>query len=401
MDFLLKVFPFSTWLMLVSVYLLAWLLLGVISKDMKIKKISLNSFVYHLLIIGGFFMILPFYWMIATSFKDYTEATAFPPTFLPREQKSFYKDNNNETEVIVLKEKKSSPGKVAVILASDFPKAEFDKLPSYKKLSARSVDWIEQVGLKDKIKIYNSEEVYQRKVISLKLDNFRDAWMAPKSVEYGNPPRPLTFGRYFYVSIFTGLLSTVGTLLTAALAAYAFAKMNFIGKGSFFYIILATMMVPGQVLLIPDYVILQNLGWLDRMHSLIIPWLASVFCIFLMRQFFMTIPNDLWDAAQIDGSGRFMYLWRVMIPLSKPVMITSGIFSFLGNWNSLLWPLIVTSKPEMRTLMVGLQMFNQEAGSDFHLLMAASTVAIMPIVVMFFFLQRFFIEGIARSGLKS
>jgi multiple sugar transport system permease protein len=119
-----------------------------------------------------------------------------------------------------------------------------------------------------------------------------------------------------------------------------------------------------------------------------------------MRQFFMTIPDDLWDAAQIDGSGRFRYLWTVVAPLSKPVFITSAIFTFLANWNSLFWPLIMTTSPEMRTLMVGLQTFNSEAGDDFHLLMAASSLAIVPIVIIFFFLQRYFIQGIARTGLK-
>lgn len=278
-----------------------------------------NLLIYHILIIGGIVMMLPFYWMVITSFKSYEEAVAFPPSWFPT---------------------KFQP------------------------------------------------------------ENFTSAWFAPKGIVYGTPPRSLTFGRYFYVSIVTGFSTTAGVLLTSALAAFAFAKMRFFGRGLFFYILLATMMVPGQVLLIPDFIILQYLRWLDKFEALIIPWLASVFCIFLMRQFFITIPDDLWDAAQIDGSGRFRFLWMVIIPLSKPVMITCGIFTFLTSWNSLLWPLIVTNRPEMRTLMVGLQNFVQEAGSDYHLLMAASTMAVLPIVVLFFLLQRFFIAGIARTGLK-
>jgi multiple sugar transport system permease protein len=193
----------------------------------------------------------------------------------------------------------------------------------------------------------------------------------------------------------------VGTLVTSILAAYAFAKMQFIGKNAFFYLVLATLMVPGQVLIIPDYIILARLQWLDTYKALVVPWLASVFSIFLMRQFFITLPADLWDAAQIDGAGRWRFLWLVIIPLSKPILITSGIFNFIATWNSLLWPLVVTSAPEMRTLMVGLQVFNNDAGSEFHLLMAASTFCIMPVVAAFFLLQRFFIEGVARSGLKS
>lgn len=282
-------------------------------------QLAKNVIIYNVLLIGGFFMVLPFYWMIITSFKGYEEALSFPPVWFPSK---------------------------------------------------------------------------------FHFENFKLAWLWPSGTLYGDPPRPLTFGRYFYVSIVTGVLSTGGTLITSALAAYAFAKMRFIGRGLFFYIVLATMMVPGQVLLIPNFVILQYLHWLDTFKALIVPWLASVFCIFLMRQFFITIPDDLWDAAQIDGAGRFRFLWMVIIPLSKPVMITSGIFTFLMSWNSLLWPLIVTNRPEMRTLMVGLQNFNQDAGSDYHLLMAASTMAVLPVVILFFLLQRFFIAGIARTGLK-
>ena len=160
------------------------------------------------------------------------------------------------------------------------------------------------------------------------------------------------------------------------------------------------MMVPGQVLLIPDYIILAHLGWLDTYKALVVPWLAGVFSIFLLRQFFMTLPDDLWDAAQIDGAGRWLFLWRVAVPLSVPVLITTGIFTFVATWNSLLWPLVVTSRPEMRTLMVGLQVFTNEAGGEIHLLMAASTFCILPVLALFFVFQRFFIEGIARSGLK-
>jgi multiple sugar transport system permease protein len=224
----------------------------------------------------------------------------------------------------------------------------------------------------------------------VRWSNYPEAWNRPE----------VGFGRYYWVSTYTTVLTTVGTLFTSVLAAYAFARMQFIGKGLFFYMVLATLMVPGQVLIIPDYIILAKLQWLDTYKALVVPWLASVFSIFLMRQFFMTLPDDLWDAAQIDGAGRWRFLWHVMVPLSVPILITTGIFSFIATWNSLLWPLVVTSRPEMRTLMVGLQVFTNETGGEFHLLMAASAFCILPVVAAFFVLQRFFIEGIARSGLK-
>jgi multiple sugar transport system permease protein len=306
-------------LLFLFIILVYEVVLAVYSVARNSTRLFRAHFKYQVLLVGALIMMLPFYWMVSSSFKTFSEAVAMPPTWFPHR---------------------------------------------------------------------------------LIWHNFVEAWNSTKSITYGEPLRPLTFGRYFHVSIVTGVTTTVATLITAALAAYAFAKMRFFGRGLFFYIVLATMMVPGQVLLIPNYILINRLGWYDTYLALIVPWCASVFVIFLMRQFFMTIPDDLWDAAQIDGSGRFRYLWMVIIPLSKPVFITSGIFTFLGNWNSLLWPLIMTTSPEMRTLMVGLQTFNQEAGQDFHLLMAASSLAIVPIVIIFFVLQRYFIQGIARTGLK-
>jgi len=223
---------------------------------------------------------------------------------------------------------------------------------------------------------------------TFQLKNFVEAWHSAP------------FGRYFFNSIFTCTTIVVVGLITSSLAAFAFAKMRFAGRKFLFFLILSTMMIPGQVLIIPSYLIVAHLGWLNSYKSLIIPWLANVFTIFLMRQFFMTIPDDLMDASKIDGASKFRSLWMIVIPLSKPVIITAGIFDFLMNWNALLWPLIVAKNPKYWTLMVGLSSFNNDAGSEFHLLMAASTFAVLPIIIAFFFLQRFFIQGIARTGLK-
>ncbi|GAB4320946.1 MAG: hypothetical protein Kow0059_15420 [Candidatus Sumerlaeia bacterium] len=324
-----------------------------------------RSAVYHLLIAGSAAMGLPFYWMLITSVKTYYDASAYPPHWVPIHTVGTWQKD----------------GRQYVIIKHDAARGEMVLIPE-------DVD-NETAVRANRVPEGEVSDIHRE--LYLKLGNYRLAWVAPKVT---------TFGQYFWVSIVTSVSTTLGTLLTGALAAFAFAKMRFRGKNLFFYIILATMMVPGQVLLIPSYIILQYLGWLDTYLALIVPWLASVFTIFLMRQFFMTIPDDLWDAAQIDGSSRLRFLFIVVLPLSKPVMITSGIFTFLGNWNSLLWPLIVTTRPEMRTIMVGLQTYNTEAGSEFHLLMAASTMAILPIIIAFFFLQKFFIAGIARTGLK-
>jgi multiple sugar transport system permease protein len=219
--------------------------------------------------------------------------------------------------------------------------------------------------------------------------NYADAWNADPN-----------FPRYFFNSAFIATVTTALQLATSALAAYAFAMIDFAGKETVFMILLGTMMIPSQVTLVPNYAIIARLGWIDTYKALIVPFVASAFGIFMMRQFFQTIPMELWDAAQIDGCGRFEYLWRVMVPLSKPVFVTNGLFTFIGGWNSFLWPLIVTNTAKYRTIQVGLSQFNQEFGTIPNLLMAASTLAIAPLVVIFFVAQNQLIEGIARTGLK-
>ncbi|MDM7323822.1 MAG: carbohydrate ABC transporter permease, partial [Thermus sp.] len=206
--------------------------------------------------------------------------------------------------------------------------------------------------------------------------------------------------RYFFNSFFTALTQVVVGLFFAALAAFALARIPFPGKDMVFVLILATMMVPGEVLLIPSYVLVAKLGWIDTYYALIVPWLASVFGIFLLRQFYLSLPQDLFDAARIDGAGYLTQLFRIALPLSLPGLVSYGIFTFLGAYNALLWPLIVTQTPEMRTVQLGLQAFITEAGSDYGALMAASTLVILPVVLGYFFAQRQFIQGIARSGLK-
>lgn len=219
-------------------------------------------------------------------------------------------------------------------------------------------------------------------------DNYKTAWnYAP-------------FAKYFFNSFYVAITCTILEVITSALGAYAFAKMEFFGKKIMFIVFLGTMMIPGEVLLIPNYMTIIKLGWIDSYKALIIPWIVSVFGIFLMRQFFMTIPNELHDAAKIDGCSRFRFLWQIVIPLSKPVLVTAALFKFIGSWNAFLWVLIVTNSPSMRTIPVGLSFFSSDVGTDFHLLMAASTFALLPILILFFFLQKQFIQGITRSGLK-
>lgn len=209
------------------------------------------------------------------------------------------------------------------------------------------------------------------------------------------------FGRYFFNTAYVALWTVAGVLVVSTLAAYAFARMEFYGKNVLFTAFLATLMIPGEVTLIPNFVIITKwLGWYNTYQAQIIPHIGNVFAIFLLRQFFMSVPKELDDAAQIDGCSQFRFLWSIVLPLSTPAIITVALLTFLGAWNAFLWPLIVTRSPEMRPIQLGLQAFSSEAGSRYAELMAASTLVILPTVVLYVAAQKYFVEGIARTGLK-
>ncbi|MEQ6376294.1 carbohydrate ABC transporter permease [Bacillaceae bacterium S4-13-58] len=222
----------------------------------------------------------------------------------------------------------------------------------------------------------------------LKWENYAIAWeMAP-------------FARYTLNSLIVTILSTIGELLTTILAAYAFSRIHFYGRDIVFAVLLGTMMVPGEVLLIPNFVTLSNLGWIDQYEALIVPWLASIFSIFLLRQYFLGIPQELSYAAKMDGCSNFRFLWTIMVPLAKPALITIALLKAIGSWNAFLWPLIVTQSKEMRTLPVGLTSFSTEAGTVYELLMAASTMIILPMIILYLILQKYIIEGVSKAGIK-
>lgn len=215
------------------------------------------------------------------------------------------------------------------------------------------------------------------------------------------------FPRYFLNSIFVALAVTLGDLITSSLAAYAFARIRFPGRDAIFAIYLSSMMIPHQMTIIPSFLVLKTLGdfWrplgLDTYFALIAPFVAGAFGIFLLRQSFMTLPNELEDAAVLDGCGRLGFLWRVVLPLSRPALATLALFTFMGNWNSYLWPLIVTNSNTMRTVQIGLRYFvGQEGANQWGLLMAAAVFVSLPIVLFYLFVQRQFVQGIAATGIK-
>ncbi|MEO0265792.1 MAG: carbohydrate ABC transporter permease [candidate division WOR-3 bacterium] len=274
---------------------------------MKYKQIFWRAIIYFVLFVLAILSLLPFYWMITTSFKTPAESIAIPPTLFPEKL----------------------------------------TLNAYKTVLTK-----------------------------------------------------IAFPRYMYISFITSVLTILGSLLTAILAAFAFSWIQFKGRETIFLGYLSLMMVPMPVYIIPLFLVVQKLGWLDTLHVMVIPWMVSIFSIFLLRQNMRTIPKDLYDAAIIDGCSRLGFLFKIIVPLIKPAITTIVIFEFISSWNSFMWPLMVINRDKLRPIQVGLAYFSQGESTNYPALMAASTLAILPLVILFFIAQKQIIESYARSGLK-
>jgi multiple sugar transport system permease protein len=231
---------------------------------------------------------------------------------------------------------------------------------------------------------------------------FPPTWLpvASQWSNYAEVFRQIPLLRYVGNTLLVTFSTLMGVLLTGVLAAYAFARFRFPGRELMFMLFLALMMIPLPVYLVPSYMILFRLGWIDTYAAMIVPWTVNIFGIFLLRQHFKQLPEDLFDAARIDGCSRLGTLFRIVLPLSKPPLVTITVFNVIGSWNSFFWPLIVTNSDRIRPLQVGLAYFSREQSTNYTLLMAATTMAIIPLVLLFFFAQRQIIQSQARSGLK-
>jgi len=234
--------------------------------------------------------------------------------------------------------------------------------------------------------------------------NYVDAWTRP----------PSGFGRYFLNSLIVAITGTALQLLTGITAAYAFARMQFRFNNALFVLVLATMMIPFEAKVVPNYVLIRHLplvggndlaglggkGLYDTYAGMVLPGVASAFAVFLLRQAFMAVPSEYWEAARMDGASHWTFLWRILLPMTRPVVLTVVLFGLLGRWNELLWPLIVTQTESIRPVQVGLIAFSGDEGSLPHLLMAATTFVALPGIVVFLFVQRRFIEGLVSFGVK-
>ncbi|MCB0206454.1 MAG: carbohydrate ABC transporter permease [Anaerolineae bacterium] len=229
---------------------------------------------------------------------------------------------------------------------------------------------------------------------AIHLENYINAWKEAK------------FSLYMWNSVRITLITLAGEMVVSVFAAYAFARIRFPGRDLIFALLLSTLMIPAMVTIIPNFLTVTWLGrigpikWINNWPALTIPFMGNIFSIFLLRQFFIQIPDELFDSAQIDGAGHLRFLWSVVLPLSKAPLMVIIVLSFIGTWNALAWPLLVTNSPDWRPVSVGLYSFIDEAGQMINLMMAGAFIVIIPVLVLYFITQRQFTESISRSGLK-
>ena len=229
--------------------------------------------------------------------------------------------------------------------------------------------------------------------------------LLPRTLTFKNFPDAIAALPFWQFTINTAIVTgtaLVGETLVSAVVAFGFARLRFVGRDFWFMVLLATMMLPSQVTLIPLFILFKNLGWLDTLLPLVVPPVigGAPFYVFLLRQFFLTLPRDLEDAAKIDGSSSFGILFRIFLPLSRPALASVVIFSFMFHWNDFFTPLVYLTSTKRKTLALGLQMFQGEYQNSWNLMMAAATIVLLPCALVFLLAQRHFVEGITMSGLK-
>lgn len=344
----------------------------------------LQSLLSHgLIIFVGLFFAVPFLWMLLTAFKSDQDVFRSPPRWLPYD----YQRVQVNGEWLPLYQVKTEEGNIVTLAALKIVEgvgtfvdpANPGEILSYKL----------QRG-KERI----AEPLMQ---VSFRWQNFPDAMSRGSRPGVG-----ASFWVYFRNSLVIACFTILGTLLSNTPVAYAFARLRFPGRDLLFVIILATMMLPFQVTMIPIYLFFNDtLGWGDTFLPIIIPaFFANAWDVFLLRQFFKTIPEEMCDAARVDGSSEFQIFTRIVLPLSKPVLATITVFTFLWAWNDFTGPLLFLHSPRNFTMALGLQDFQGQKTIVWNQLMAASTVFTMPIIVAFFFAQRTFIQGIKLTGSK-
>lgn len=417
-------------------------------KNMTTQKLTSKIIVYALLICGSAMFFTPFIWLIATSLKPIEQTMQIPMTFIP---KVYYIDYNGQRMNVSKERELDEDGYIVKILEG--PKKDFiiyipDKdyvngeafveiqkqdmllMEPFKAQEIKRVKagWMKVVEKFDEIYIKDGDAIKQVDLsfsnakilykiivgkITLVSQDVEPQWTCvPKNQILENVDfkwsnyiiifNAIPFFRFFLNTMKVAIIGTIATTLSSAFVAYGFARINWKGRDLVFILCLATMMIPFPVTMIPLYTIFKKLGMVGTLQPLWVPaFFAGAFNIFLLRQFFMTLPKDISEAACIDGCSEFQIFYKIILPLSKPALAVVALFHFMYAWNDFMGPLIYLNKQETYTLALGLRQFqSKQGGTEWHLLMAGSVLIIMPIIVLFFFAQKTFIQGIALTGTK-
>jgi multiple sugar transport system permease protein len=370
---------------------------------------------YILLIVFGISMIMPFYWLLSSSLKTQGETLRYPPRMVPT--KNIINIAGKEYDVSV----QSSKMEILHLAGAKKDHVEFvdsDAL-QLKRVNGWILPWqFKKLGytLRENIEKGRAEAVPveirknittvmilkgPRKFEELDLD--KSQVITRLNLRWTNYPeayKAIKIGLLYWNSIKIAVLITLGQVFTSSLAAYAFARLQFPGRDKLFLVYLGTMMVPAAVTMIPLYTIINKLNLMDTHMAVILPAMFSAYGTFMLRQFYMSIPKDLEEAAKIDGCSLFGIYWRVIIPLSKPALATLATFTFMGAWRNFMWPLVVLNSSDKMTLPVGLQSFMGIYETKWNLTMAGTTMAIVPLILIFIFNQRFFVKGIQLGAIK-
>ncbi len=335
----------------------------------RLDMSDILSYVY--LIFGTLIMFGPVLWLVMSSFKDSGEINKFPPRFLPYQQET--------------------------VVVEGFE----DPLPLYMATledgTVRQLAQIRRIGLEAqlidpadpetiyKVRIENREPVES---VTFSLDNFREG------IESFN------FSLYLWNSIFVTITATALTLLVNSMAAFALSKYKFTGRNTIFVIMISTLMIPVSVVLVPVFLVITEIGWNNTLTGIIIPGAATPTGVFLLRQYMLTIPDELIDSARIDGASEWRIYAQIIMPLARPALAVLAIFSIMWRWNDFLWPFIVLSESDKFTLQVGLQTFQSDLTIQWHLILAMTVLTLLPITLVFAFLQKYITTGIATTGMK-
>ena len=355
-------------------------------KGGRTRRLALRGIAYLALSAVGITMLLPFAWMISTSLKAPAYAIEFPPRWVPSEPVTAEVEGETCRVARVVVEEAA---RVAILRYS--PQGVHVQVLSPRAAAGER-------------RILPESQLETVREVKLHWTNYLDAWRAEgvrvSDAFFGLAHEVYGFFVFYLNSIIVSVCVTIGTVFTSSLAAFAFARLRFPGRDYLFLGYLATLMVPAIVIMLPVYVLLSQLRMTNSYSALIVPVMFSAYGTFLLRQFFLTIPRELEDAAVIDGASPFAIYRYIVLPLSKPALATLTTFAFLHCWNDFLWPLMVVDRLALKTLPIGLAHFQDSYTTQYHLLMAASVVVMVPVLIVFILGQRYFVRGIALSGMK-